>query len=139
MGDNKAASLKSIAAELGISVSVVSRVLSGKARQYRISEKTEKRVQDEAVRLGFAPMLPVWFMPMSWIASTGNRLLLSLCDLCAQAGVSLRGRECNTHQHVSPIYVAKWSLTMRSESPYTSCFPTNHRTNWFGMLGWTGS
>lgn len=55
MGDNKAASLKSIAAELGISVSVVSRVLSGKARQYRISEKTEKRVQDEAVRLGFAP------------------------------------------------------------------------------------
>jgi len=57
MGDKKTASLKSIAAELGISVSVVSRVLSGKARQYRISEKTEKRVQDEADRLGFSPNL----------------------------------------------------------------------------------
>jgi LacI family transcriptional regulator len=55
MGDKKTASLKSIAADLGISVSVVSRVLSGKARQYRISEKTEKRVKDEADRLGFAP------------------------------------------------------------------------------------
>ena len=54
MSGNKQATLKSIAAETGVSVSVISRVLSGKARQYRISEKTEKRVKDEADRLGFS-------------------------------------------------------------------------------------
>lgn len=55
MSENGQASLKSIADKLGVSVSTVSRVLSGKVRQYRISEKTEKLVRAETDRLGFAP------------------------------------------------------------------------------------
>jgi LacI family transcriptional regulator len=55
MGDLEKTTLKSIAGKLGISVSTVSRVLSGKARQYRISQKTEELVQKKADQLGFAP------------------------------------------------------------------------------------
>ncbi len=55
MSHNEKASLKSIAEKFGISVSTVSRVLSGKARQYRISTKTEELVREEADRLGFSP------------------------------------------------------------------------------------
>ncbi len=47
--------LKSIAENLGISVSTVSRALSGKAKQYRISKKTASRVIEEAARTNFAP------------------------------------------------------------------------------------
>lgn len=55
MSHNGQVTLKSIAEKFGISVSTISRILSGKARQYRISKKTEKLVKDEASRLGFAP------------------------------------------------------------------------------------
>lgn len=55
MSKENQASLKSIAAKFGVSVSTVSRVLSGKARQYRISVKTEEKIQAEADRLGFSP------------------------------------------------------------------------------------
>jgi LacI family transcriptional regulator len=49
--------LSSIAARLGVSVTTVSRVLSGNAAKYRISEDTARRVQDEASRCNFAPSL----------------------------------------------------------------------------------
>ena len=47
--------MKSIAEKLGVSVSTVSRVLSGKAERYRISKKTAARVRVEAEKTGFAP------------------------------------------------------------------------------------
>lgn len=47
--------LDSIAKKCGCSVSTVSRVLSGKAHSYRISEKTEKRVLEEAGRANYQP------------------------------------------------------------------------------------
>jgi LacI family transcriptional regulator len=47
--------LKCVADKLDISVSTVSRVLSGQARRYRISQKTEQAVLDEAKRLDFSP------------------------------------------------------------------------------------
>lgn len=49
------ATLKTIAAQLQISMSTVSRVLNGKGKQYRISEATIERIQKEADRVGFAP------------------------------------------------------------------------------------
>lgn len=54
MKGNEQPTLQSIAASTGISVSTVSRILSGKARKYRISPKTEQRVRAEAERVGFA-------------------------------------------------------------------------------------
>ncbi len=45
--------LKDIASELNISPSTVSRVLSGQARKYRISGKTEQRVNELVSRHGF--------------------------------------------------------------------------------------
>lgn len=47
--------LKCIAEKLDISVSTVSRVLSGQAKRYRISDKTQQAVLDEAKRLDFSP------------------------------------------------------------------------------------
>ena len=47
--------LKSIAERLGLSVTTVSRVLNGRARKYRISEKTEEAVMEVARRLNFLP------------------------------------------------------------------------------------
>jgi LacI family transcriptional regulator len=47
--------LKRIAAELGTSPTTVSRVLNGRARQYRISRETEAAVRATARRLNFAP------------------------------------------------------------------------------------
>lgn len=47
--------LSDIADQLGVSVSTVSRVLSGQARQYRIGAKTEKAVRLRAAALNFAP------------------------------------------------------------------------------------
>ena len=46
--------MKDLASELGLSVSVVSRVLNGKANEYRISEKTQVLVQETATKLGFS-------------------------------------------------------------------------------------
>ncbi len=55
MRKGRQTTLKSMADKFGISVSTVSRILSGKARQYRISKKTERKVRNEADRIGFAP------------------------------------------------------------------------------------
>ena len=49
------ATLKSISATLGMAPSTVSRVLNGKAKEYRISEPTAKKVKEEADRVGFSP------------------------------------------------------------------------------------
>ena len=46
--------MKDLAQETGLSVSVVSRVLNGKATDYRIREETQRLVQDTASRLGFS-------------------------------------------------------------------------------------
>ncbi len=45
--------MKFLAEELDISVSMVSRVLNGKAKEYRISEKTQQLVQEAAEKHGF--------------------------------------------------------------------------------------
>jgi len=55
MHEHSKITLKSIADRLGISVTTVSRVLSGKASQFRISEKTEKAVCGVAKSLQFSP------------------------------------------------------------------------------------
>ena len=55
MSVTEKATLKSIAKVLEVSVPTVSRILNGKAREYRISEKTEARVRAEADRQGFLP------------------------------------------------------------------------------------
>lgn len=47
--------MKDLANELGLSVSVVSRVLSGKADEYRISAKTREAVRAAAKHHGFTP------------------------------------------------------------------------------------
>jgi LacI family transcriptional regulator len=47
--------LRDVAAAAGVSLSVASRVLSGKADAYRISESASRRVRKEAERLGFQP------------------------------------------------------------------------------------
>lgn len=45
--------LKDIAANLNISLTVVSRVINGKGDKYRISARTQQRVLEEAQRLGY--------------------------------------------------------------------------------------
>ncbi len=47
--------LKSIAKRTGVSISTVSRVLSGKHEQYRISAGTVRRVMNEAKRVNYKP------------------------------------------------------------------------------------
>ncbi|TWU21175.1 HTH-type transcriptional regulator KdgR [Novipirellula galeiformis] len=47
--------LKQVADAAGVSVSVASRSLNGRAREYRISETTEKSVKTTAAKLGFQP------------------------------------------------------------------------------------
>jgi LacI family transcriptional regulator len=47
--------LKYIAGRLSLSVTTVSRVLNGQARQYRISEKTEAAVRQLAAEVNFSP------------------------------------------------------------------------------------
>jgi LacI family transcriptional regulator len=47
--------LKHIAKQLGVSATTVSRALSGQARRYRISRKTEQAVRERARTLGFTP------------------------------------------------------------------------------------
>lgn len=46
--------MRDLADDLGLSVSVISRVLNGKADQYRISASTQKLVQDAAEEHGFS-------------------------------------------------------------------------------------
>jgi len=55
MTRKKQITLKYIADKLNISASTVSRVLSGQAKQYRISKKTQDAVLSEAKRLDFSP------------------------------------------------------------------------------------
>lgn len=55
MADDKRVTLKRIAEELGISVSVVSRVLNGKSADFRISASTEEAVRKTAARLNYSP------------------------------------------------------------------------------------
>jgi len=49
--------LKDLADNLGLSITTVSRVLNGKSKQYRISEKTTKKVLDLAKKTSFSPNL----------------------------------------------------------------------------------
>jgi LacI family transcriptional regulator len=55
MTDSTPITLKSIAKIVGCSDSTVSRVLSGKSKQYRISPKTEQKILQLARELHFAP------------------------------------------------------------------------------------
>lgn len=49
--------IRTIAARTGVSVSTVSRVLTGKGDQYRIAQNTQKLILDEAERCHYAPSL----------------------------------------------------------------------------------
>lgn len=51
------ATLRSIADELGVSVTTVSRVLNGKGQEFRIATATERSVLEAANRLDFSPNL----------------------------------------------------------------------------------
>lgn len=53
----KRATLRSIAEELGLSATTVSRVLNGKSQEFRIAPATEKSVLETANRLAFSPNL----------------------------------------------------------------------------------
>ena len=50
-------SLKSISKDLGLSTGTISRVLNGKAKQFRISDATVKLVTDYAEQVGYTPNL----------------------------------------------------------------------------------
>lgn len=52
---NKNITIKDIARELGVSIAMVSIVLSGKSNKYRISDIATKRVFETAKRLGYTP------------------------------------------------------------------------------------
>jgi LacI family transcriptional regulator len=49
------ATIQDIADQLGISTTTISRVLNGKAEQYRISKTTQKKVKDLAEKLNYVP------------------------------------------------------------------------------------
>ncbi len=49
--------LLTVSEQTGYSVSTVSRVLSGKARKYRISREAEEKITAEAERLNYQPNL----------------------------------------------------------------------------------
>jgi DNA-binding LacI/PurR family transcriptional regulator len=51
----KKVTIKTISEASGVSTSIVSRILSGKAAQYRIAEKTTKKVMDIAGELNYRP------------------------------------------------------------------------------------
>ena len=55
MKNKKQATLKSIAEHVGVSITTVSRVLSGQARRYRISEKTEDTILRTAEQFHYTP------------------------------------------------------------------------------------
>jgi len=52
---NSRITLKAIAEQLGLTPTTVSRVLNGKGDQYRISQKTQRRVRELAKKLNFSP------------------------------------------------------------------------------------
>lgn len=49
--------LSTIAGRIGVSITTVSRVLSGNAAKYRISADTERKVREEAERCNYAPSI----------------------------------------------------------------------------------
>lgn len=55
MGKRRKVTMKALADDLGLSVSVVSRVLSGQAAKYRISRKSEEAILKAAKELDFSP------------------------------------------------------------------------------------
>ena len=55
MAQKSIINIKELAAKLNLSVTTISRVLNGKARQYRISKETEKKVQEAAKALHYSP------------------------------------------------------------------------------------
>ncbi|WP_167619348.1 LacI family DNA-binding transcriptional regulator [Maribellus sediminis] len=57
MSSEKRTSIKDLAAALGVSTSLVSIVLNGKAKQYRISEEMVKRVKAAAKEMNYSPNL----------------------------------------------------------------------------------
>jgi LacI family transcriptional regulator len=63
--------LKSIADRLGVSTSTVSRALNGKGKSHRISEPTQRAVQEMALKLGFAPSLLARSLRLKKTATVG--------------------------------------------------------------------
>lgn len=55
MDQRKNMNIKELAARLNISVTTVSRVLNGKAKQYRIKDETAKKIKKAAEELNYAP------------------------------------------------------------------------------------
>ena len=49
------ASIKSVAKQAGVSIATVSRVLNGKAEQFRISKKSQQKIRETARRLNYVP------------------------------------------------------------------------------------
>lgn len=54
-GQKKKVSLKDIAAEAGVSTSLVSFVLNGKAKEHRVSKQMTHRIEEIAVRMNYRP------------------------------------------------------------------------------------
>lgn len=57
MAKEKKVSIKDVANSLGVSTTLVSVVLNGKARQFRISEEMVRKVQDAALSMNYSPNL----------------------------------------------------------------------------------
>jgi LacI family transcriptional regulator len=55
MAQQKSVNIKELSAKLNLSVTTVSRVLNGKAKQYRIKEETEKKVREAALEVNYSP------------------------------------------------------------------------------------
>ena len=53
--DSKKLTIRDIAEEAGLSISTVSRVLNGKAQEYRIGTESQKRVREVARKLNYVP------------------------------------------------------------------------------------
>src|ERR1044072_7758832 len=52
---NQKVSIVDIARKAGVSISTVSRVLNGKAEQFRISEKSQQKIRETARKLNYVP------------------------------------------------------------------------------------
>ncbi|MEJ0033504.1 MAG: LacI family DNA-binding transcriptional regulator [Bacteroidota bacterium] len=52
---NQKPNIIDIARKAGVSISTVSRVLNGKAEQFRISEKSQLKVRETAKKLNYVP------------------------------------------------------------------------------------
>jgi LacI family transcriptional regulator len=55
MATNHKVSIVDIAKKAGVSISTVSRVLNGKAEEFRISEKSQEKIRDTARKLNYIP------------------------------------------------------------------------------------